>query len=162
MRYCDYSISIIITPVQTYKKELKMQTDLNIFFQTNIPHIYMEMDFADDDQLAALITTLTKRLKLITGVDNGLAHGKQGAENMISLLAYLNYPSIEVAYSTHPPLKGKVGFPEAWRENVDKLSSMPFSETGRKAPTSNAVELLRSRLKESTEKIRVLCNGSTH
>jgi inosine-uridine nucleoside N-ribohydrolase len=127
---------------------------------TSLSPIFLDCDWADDDQKAVLaLTTAGRRLRLITGVGNGLAHGKQGAENMVALLKYINYPEIPVAYSEHPPLAGKVSFPEGWREGADKLCPMPLEETGRKAPGNNAVELLISHLNKTAEKITLLCTG---
>ena len=121
--------------------------------------IHLDCDWADDDQKAVLALTTGDRLKMITGVGNGLAHGKQGAENMVSLLKYLNYPEIPVAYSTHPPLKGNIAFPEPWREGADKLSPMPLKETGRQAPRDNAVDLMISHMRETAGKLTLLCTG---
>ena len=119
-------------------------------------NIIADCDAAGDDTLAVL--ALAGDIVAITVADTGLAHAMQGAKNMASLMHSISR-SVEVAYSTHPTMLGNKSFPEPWRERVDKVTVMPFSETGLQAPRDNAVELIISHLQKTIEKITLLCTG---
>ncbi len=121
----------------------------------------VDTDMAADDWMAILF--LLQRpdveVKAIAVNGTGEAHCEPGVRNALGLVALAGSDPIPVACGRETPLSGEEEFPLAWREGVDRMLGLPLPEGSNSDTTGDAVELLRSTIESSSEKVILLTLG---
>ena len=123
-------------------------------------NIIIDTDAGTDDLMA--IAFLLSRgedveIEAITVV-NGLAHVREGAKNILSLLALAGRNEIPVLVGEANPLLGTASFPDAWRRNSDQLPGVQLPRTDRQPNPETAVDFFARRF-EGSRKCTILALG---
>src|SRR5437870_7235731 len=130
-----------------------MATTMNA--QSSLP-IIIDTDAGTDDILALsyLLSQPDANIEAITVVD-GLAHPRQGAQNIKRLLYAAGRANIPVFAGEEKPLKGSRPFPAEWRAVSDKLPGVDLPYIADPPSFQHAVDFLNQRLKDTTHPVRV-------
>jgi purine nucleosidase len=127
--------------------------------QSSLP-IIIDTDAGTDDilALAYLLSQPDANIEAITVVD-GLAHARQGAQNMKRLLYAAGRANIPVFAGEEGPLKGSRPFPAEWRTVSDKLPGVDLPQLADPPLFQHAVDFLKRRLKDTSHPVRMLALG---
>lgn len=127
--------------------------------------VIIDTDVGYDDLMAimSLVHKAEIDVQAITISGTGLAHPKQGLDNVRLLLAILN-KNIPTAYGCEQPFEGGHLFPEDWRRNIDaiseKMKDFAIENTNRSNTCAlnenNAVELLAATIQASPQNVTFL------
>jgi len=125
--------------------------------------VIVDTDVGCDDAMAlvSLLLKPTVEVKAITISGTGLAHVKEGMRNIHCLLRLMDKSSIPIAGGRELPFKGGHLFPASWRTEHEAIlddfiiESDDVLDPG--LPT--AVELIRTTIESSKEKITILALG---
>src|SRR5271169_1584842 len=84
--------------------------------------VIIDTDCNSDDfmAIAFLLGRKDVRIEAIT-VDNGVAHVRAGASNLLRLLQLSGHGQVPVFIGRETPMRGERAFPDSWREISDTL-----------------------------------------
>lgn len=127
--------------------------------QDGLP-IIIDTDAGTDDFMAIAYLLSQPRLPIeaITVV-HGLAHVRQGANNIRRLLQLAGREDIPVFEGEERPLRGSRTFPAAWRLMTDKLVDVQLPELSGRISRGDAVQFMKRRLSERQKPVRILALG---
>ena len=128
--------------------------------QSSLP-IVIDTDCGSDDLMAIafLLARPDVRIEAIA-VDNGLAHVRAGASNVLRLLELGGHGDIPVYIGSDTPMRGHRSFPDAWREISDTLLRDLKIPPAHHAPqTQPAADYLAGRLRDRGRPVRILALG---
>lgn len=127
--------------------------------QSSLP-IIIDTDAGLDDLLALsyLLSVPDAHIEAITVV-HGLAHVREGAQNIRRLLHVAGQTNIPVFEGLERPLKGSRPFPTQWRSLTDKLPGVDLPNITDSPPTSSALDFLKRRLRDKANPVRILALG---
>ncbi len=116
------------------------------------------------DDIAAFFSMASREdvtIEAITIAGTGLVHGKQGALNFARLCAMMDMPEVPIAYG-QPNLIGDHGI--KFLEHTHTLTNnllvgTDVPENPHAKITDSAVDLMKSVLEKSTEKVTILATG---
>lgn len=119
----------------------------------------IDTDMALDDWMAILY--LLKQsdvdVKAITISGTGIVHRENGITNALNLLALAQMPSIPVAGGLEMPLQGNNQCIKPLRKMMDRMLGITLPPHPHSFPSNkDAVELLKSVIEDSSEKINIL------
>jgi len=128
--------------------------------QQSLP-VIIDTDCGSDDLMAIafLLGRKDVRIEAIT-VDDGLAHVRAGASNILRLLELGGHGDIPVFIGRETPMHGDRAFPDPWRQTSDTLLrdlTIPAAHhTGQARPAS---DYLAARLADRSRPVRILALG---
>ena len=128
--------------------------------QQSLP-VIVDTDCGGEDLMAIafLLGRKDVRLEAIL-VDDGLAHVRAGAENVLRLLQLSGRADVPVFVGRETPLRGNRAFPDAWRQTADTLFRDLDMPRARHVPqTLPAAEYLTARLSDRSRPVRILAIG---
>ena len=109
--------------------------------------------------IAFLLSRPDVRIEAIA-VDNGLAHVRAGASNVLRLLELGGHGEVPVYIGRDTPMRGQRAFPDAWREISDTLLRDLKIPPAHHAPqTQPAADYLAARLLDHSRPVRILALG---
>ena len=123
--------------------------------------VIIDTDCGSDDLMAIafLLARRDVRIEAIA-VDNGLAHVRAGAANVLRLLELGGRGDVPVFLGRETPLRGQAAFPDRWRVSSDVLLRDLKTPAARHAPqTRSAADYLAGRLRDRSRPVRVLALG---
>ena len=123
--------------------------------------VIIDTDCGSDD-LMAIAFLLARRAVNIEAiaVDNGLAHVRAGAANVLRLLELGGRGDIPVFLGRETPLRGQRAFPDSWRELSDTLlRDLKLPAAQHAAQTRSAASYLAARLRDRSRRVRILALG---
>ncbi|MBS0289275.1 MAG: nucleoside hydrolase [Proteobacteria bacterium] len=127
-------------------------------------HVVIFDNDGSSDDITALIYLASDpnvTIKGITMAATGEAHGLLGAKNMAAFCFQLGIGGIPIAYGTEKPIsKSFLPFPDYLRQIIDNiLEGKSIKEHPNPIITDNAVELIRTIVQESNDKVTILATG---
>src|SRR5271169_723834 len=120
--------------------------------------VIIDTDCGSDDLMAIafLLGRKDVRIEAIV-VDNGLAHVRAGASNILKLLQLGEHGDIPVFIGRETPLRGERAFPDSWRETTDTLLRALAMQAPRHVPQMLlASDYLAARLSDHSRPVRIL------
>lgn len=133
----------------------------SLLFAEQPPPVLIDTDCGSDDLMAIafLLGRKDVRIEAIV-VDNGLAHVRAGAENILRLLQLSGHGQVPVFIGRETPMRGERAFPDSWRQISDTLLrdlDMPVARHS--AQMLPASEYLAARLSDHSQPVRILALG---
>ena len=125
------------------------------------PPVIIDTDCGSDDLMAIafLLGRKDVRIEAIV-VDNGLAHVRAGASNILKLLQLGEHGDIPVFIGRDTPMRGQRAFPDSWRQTSDTLLRDLAMQAPRHVPQIlPASEYLAARLSDHSRPVRILALG---
>jgi pyrimidine-specific ribonucleoside hydrolase len=125
------------------------------------PPVIIDTDCGSDDLMAIAFLLGRKDVRIeAIAVDNGLAHVRAGAANILRLLELGGRGDVPVFIGRETPMRGERAFPNAWREVSETLLrdlSIPAAKHA--AQTQPAADYLAARLADRSRPVRILALG---
>jgi len=125
------------------------------------PPVIIDTDCGSDDLMAIafLLGRKDVRIEAIV-VDNGLAHVRAGASNILRLLEIGGHGDIPVFVGRDTPMRGNRAFPDSWRQTSDTLlRDLTIPAARHAAQTRPASDYLSARLADLSRPVRILALG---
>lgn len=121
--------------------------------------LIVDTDMGADDIMAILYILRDPAIDVqaIAVSGTGLAHGNNGAQNLVGLLDAMGRPDIPVAVGRSTPMAGDRAFPADWRTGTDGAYGLRF-EPVPMTPVS-AVDLISSTITSSDTPVTILTLG---
>jgi inosine-uridine nucleoside N-ribohydrolase len=122
--------------------------------------LVIDTDMGIDDLMAILymLQRTDVEVKAITVAGDGVAHCDAGTRHALGLVAIAGAKDIPVACGRDKPLQGDHAFPPGWRDGADNLQGITWP-VGGAVSSQSAVDLIRSTIKSSPEKVALLTLG---
>jgi len=124
--------------------------------------VIIDTDMGYDDVMAiAMLLAADAPISGITTV-NGIAHARQGAVNMLSLLERVGRRDIPVAVGADEPMAGGHAFKDDLRDEADALPERiepPLPPTSLQPAPSSAAEFLINMVSKYPGRVTLLCLG---
>ncbi|MEM9760184.1 MAG: nucleoside hydrolase [Pseudomonadota bacterium] len=124
--------------------------------------LVFDTDMAIDDWAALLFLARHPGVELlaVTVAASGEAHCEPGMRNALALLELVDpHSQVPVACGDAYPLDGYFVFPEAWQDDMDRLSGVAVTPAVAEADDRHAVDLLHQLFSASSTPITVLATG---
>ena len=128
--------------------------------QQSLP-VIIDTDCGSDDLMAIAFLLGRKDVRIeAIAVDNGLAHVRAGAANILRLLELGGRGDVPVFIGRDTPMRGERAFPDAWRGVSDTLlRDLPMPAARHAAQTKRAADYLAARLADRSRPVRILALG---
>lgn len=125
------------------------------------PPVIIDTDCGSDDLMAIAFLLGRKDLRIeAIAVDNGLAHVRAGASNILRLLELGGHGDIPVFIGRDTPMRGQRAFPDAWREVSDTLlRDLNLPEAHHTPQKRPAADYLAARLADHSRPVNILALG---
>jgi pyrimidine-specific ribonucleoside hydrolase len=125
------------------------------------PPVIIDTDCGSDDLMAIAFLLGRKDVRIeAIAVDNGLAHVRAGATNILRLLELGGRGDVPVFIGRETPMRGERAFPDAWRKVSDTLlRDLPIPAAKHAAQTRPAADYLAARLADRSRPLRILALG---
>jgi pyrimidine-specific ribonucleoside hydrolase len=125
------------------------------------PPVIIDTDSGSDDLMAIAFLLGRKDVRIeAIAVDNGLAHVRAGAANILKLLELGGRGDVPVFIGRETPMRGERAFPKVWREVSDTLlRDLTVPAAKHAAQTRPASEYLAARLADRSRPVRILALG---
>ena len=125
------------------------------------PPVIIDTDCGSDDLMAIAFLLGRKDVRIeAIAVDNGLAHVRAGAANILRLLELGGRGDVPVFIGRETPMRGDRAFPNAWREVSDTLlRDLTVPAAKHAAQTRPASDYLAARLADRSRPVRILALG---
>ena len=129
--------------------------------QANRTPVIVDTDMAADDWFALLylLQHPDADVLAITVTGAGEATCPIGAENALDLLTLTGDIRVPVACGQNEPLEGAHVFPQAWRDDSDRMSRLSLPDNPIAADERGAVALLIDTLNEASSPVTVITLG---
>lgn len=124
--------------------------------------VVIDTDMSSDDimALAYLIERHDISIRAITVAGTGVAHGPEGARNVLTLMRALGVKrTIPVAYGQPFPTEGFRAFPPDWRSVADAMYGLPLPRWSGPAPRQDAVRTLVTTISQAPRPVTVIMLG---
>jgi pyrimidine-specific ribonucleoside hydrolase len=123
--------------------------------------VIIDTDCGSDDLMAIAFLLGRKDVRIeAIAVDDGLAHLRAGASNVLKLLQLGEHGDIPVFIGRDTPMRGERAFPDSWRETTDTLLRDLAMQAPRHVPhILPASEYLAARLSDHSRPVRILALG---
>jgi pyrimidine-specific ribonucleoside hydrolase len=125
------------------------------------PPVIIDTDCGSDDLMATAFLLGRKDVRIeAISVDNGLAHVRAGASNILRLLQLGEHGDVPVFIGRETPLRGERAFPDSWRVISDNLLRDIAMQAPRHVPQMlPAADYLAARLSDHSRPVRILALG---
>jgi inosine-uridine nucleoside N-ribohydrolase len=125
------------------------------------PPVIIDTDCGSDDLMAIAFLLGRKDVRIeAIAVDNGLAHVRAGATNILRLLELGGRGDVPVFIGRETPMRGERAFPDAWRKVSDTLlRDLPIPAAKHAAQTRPTANYLAARLADRSRPLRILALG---
>ena len=133
----------------------------SLLYAQQSPPVIIDTDCGSDDLMAIAFLLGRKDVRIeAIAVDNGLAHVRAGASNILRLLELGGRGDIPVFIGRETPMRGERAFPDSWRQISDTLlRDLATPVTRHVAQMLPASDYLAARLADRSRPVRILGLG---